>query len=59
MFNAIQRVKYYALCYTWGEVLWSFLYMERSFALILIHEVKLYAHCYTWSEAVCSMLHKE
>ena len=59
MFNAIQRVKYYALCYTWGEVLWSFLYMKRSFMLIAIQGVMLYAQCYTRSEAICSLLYKE
>ena len=50
MFNAIQEVKYYALYYTWSEVLCSF---------IAIHGVKLYAQCYTRSEAICSLLCKE
>ena len=50
------RWKVYAHCYTWIEALCSFLYMNRSYILIVIHGVKLYAHYYTWSEAFCSLL---
>ena len=53
------RGKVYAHCFTWIEVLCSFLYMNRGFMLIVIHGVKLYAHFYTWSEALCSLLFME
>ena len=69
MLIPIHRMKLYAQCYTrckvcahcftWIEALCSFLYMNRSFMLIVIHRVQLYAHYYTWREAFCSLLSME
>ena len=40
------RGKVYAHCFTWIEALCSFLYMNRSFMLVVIRGVKLYAQYY-------------
>ena len=59
MLFAIHGVKLFSHSYTWGDVLRSLLYTERSFMLISIHGMKLCAHCFTRSEAICSLLYKE
>ena len=53
MFNAIQRVKYYAFCYALqGVNLYAHCYTRsEDFMLINVHRVKTYAHCYSACEA--------